>query len=88
MMISCAKSYQSLNYLVKRVKPYNPKGRLQTESESDAIQLKIKALLKEHFPGYEEIDGDIDGYEKVVVRTLEYLDSTRKKDGVKDENHQ
>lgn len=73
MMISCAKSYESLNFLVRRVKPYNPKGRLQTESESDAIQVKIKDLLKEHFPFYEEINGDIEGYEKVVSRTLEYL---------------
>lgn len=73
MILNVSKSYETLNYLINRVKPYNPKGRLQTESESDAIQVKIKALLKEHFPYFEEVDGDTHGYDKIATRVIEYL---------------
>lgn len=34
-----------LDCFVKRVKPCNPRGRLQSEEESDEISKKIKALL-------------------------------------------
>ena len=74
VVVNVAKSFDSLNYFVNRVKKYNPKGRLQSESESDEISLKVKEVLKKHFPNFEEIDGDIEGYDKVVNRILEYLE--------------
>ena len=39
------KSFNNLNYWLKRVKPYNPKGRLQTEKESNDLIPKLKQIL-------------------------------------------
>ena len=81
VIVQVSKSYESLNYLIKRVKPYNPKGRLQTEEESDAMGLKFKELLEKYFPNYEEIEGNVAGYDKIVSRVLDYM-----KYNMKDEN--
>lgn len=60
------KSYNSVNYFISRSKPYNPNGRLQTESESDEIANEIKALLGKYDVEYTEVSGNTTGYDKIV----------------------
>ncbi len=59
-------SYNNLNYLLLRTKPYNPIGRHQTEEESDALKEPMVLLLNKRNIPYCEVDGDIDGYERIV----------------------
>ena len=59
-------TYSNLNFFLNRVKPYNPKGRNQTESESDELSNKIKQLYDELGIQYKEIDGDSQGYQDIV----------------------
>lgn len=59
-------SYDNMNYLLRRTKPYNPVGRCQTEEESDALQEPITELLINRKIPYIEVNGDIEGYQKVV----------------------
>lgn len=59
-------SYNNLNYLLLRTKPYNPIGRHQTEAESDALKEPMIQLLHERDISYCEVDGDIDGYDRIV----------------------
>ena len=66
-------SYENVTYLVNRVKPYNPKGRHQTESESDALGEPIKNLLKDRKINYKEINGDLIGYNLVVGEVIKLL---------------
>lgn len=61
------KSYDSVNYFISRSKPYNPNGRLQTESESDEIADEIKALLDKYDVEYTEVSGNTIGYDKIVT---------------------
>ena len=63
-------SYNNINYLIKRTKPYNPAGRLQTEEESDALAEPLISLLKKENINYKEITGDIKGYDKIVQEVL------------------
>ena len=63
-------SYNNINYLIKRTKPYNPAGRLQTEEESDALAEPLISLLKKENINYKEIAGDIKGYDKIVQEVL------------------
>ena len=63
-------SYNNINYLIKRTKPYNPAGRLQTEEESDALAEPLISLLKKENINYKEITGDIKGYDKIVQEIL------------------
>ena len=67
------KSYDNLNYLLVRNKPYNENGRNQTEEEADQIHNQIVDLLARNYIGYSEIIGDDLGYDKVVVDVLEEL---------------
>ena len=66
-------SYNNLNYYVRRVKPYNPKGRNQTEAESDALAAPLKKLINENDISCVEIDGDDEGYAAVVKEVAEWL---------------
>lgn len=66
-------SYNNLNYYVNRVKPYNPKGRNQTEEESDALAAPLKKLINENDISYMEINGDDEGYAAVVKEVAKWL---------------
>lgn len=61
------KSYMHrLDLLIKRTKPYNTKGRLQTEQESDALFFKIKELLDSSDICYTLISGEKERYDEIV----------------------
>lgn len=66
-------SYNNLNYYVVRVKPYNPKGRNQTEAESNALAAPLKKLINENDISCVEINGDDEGYAAVVEEVAEWL---------------
>ena len=66
-------SYNNLNFYILRVKPYNPKGRNQTEAESDALNGPLQILLAENKISYCCIHGDDEGYAEIVQRVVEWL---------------
>lgn len=66
-------SYNNLNYLLLRTKPYNPSGRLQTEEESDALKQPIINLLKERNIDYTEKNGELSGYDDIADKVLEII---------------
>ena len=41
------KEFTSINFLLEREKPFNPKGRLQNEEKARLLDIKIKDLLNE-----------------------------------------
>lgn len=59
-------TYRNYNYYINRVKPYNPKGRNQTEAESDALGEPIKNLLHSSNIGYRTVNGDDEGYQTII----------------------
>lgn len=67
------KSYNSLNYFLNRTKPYNPIGRVQSESESDDMATVLTHILNTHNIEYEVLNGDIESYDKIVERVIEEL---------------
>lgn len=66
-------SYNNLNYYVHRVKPYNPKGRNQTEAESDALVEPLFKLIVDNSINVKAIHGDDAGYAEVVNEVAEWL---------------
>ena len=66
-------SYNNLNFYINRVKRYNPKGRNQTEEESNSLVEPLKELLKERNIPFEEVNGDKQGYDYIVKRILEKI---------------
>lgn len=68
-----ADRYDSLNYFVRRVKKYNPVGRLQTEEQSDEYAIRIREMLDAMGVKYTEIDGDLMSADIVVQNVMERL---------------
>lgn len=66
-------SYDNMNYVIKRVKPYNPVGRNQNEEQSDEIYGKLVNFLFSENVHYFEVPGDIDGYNLIVNQIKEKL---------------
>ena len=68
-----ANKYNNLNYFIRRVKKYNPVGRLQTEAESNEYGIRIKDMLKGFNINYREIDGDLMSADIVVQDVIDML---------------
>lgn len=66
-------SYNNICYYVKRVKPYNPEGRFQTEKESDKDAGAIFDMLKSYNIELTTIDGDKKDYDSVVEEVYQLL---------------
>lgn len=65
--------YRNINCLIKRVKPYNPKGRFEDEAGSDAVQVAIIEMYEQEFGiGLDCFDGDQAGYDKIVDKVYDF----------------
>lgn len=74
VVLNIFNTYENMNYCIKRVKPYNPKGRNQTEAESDALNEPIKALLSDCCIPYKTVDGDDSGYDIIVSEVIKAIE--------------
>ena len=59
-------SYTNLNYFVDRVKAYNPKGRNQTEAESDELSKKLLDILYSNNIKYTRVQGLLESGDKII----------------------
>lgn len=65
--------FDNLNLFIERVKAYNPQGRNQSESESMAIDARVRQLLRTYqVPSY-TVKGDVLGIEEATVRAADEL---------------
>jgi hypothetical protein len=65
--------FNNLNFYINRVKPYNPKGRNQTENESDVLGSEIIRILHADNIEYITFDGDESCAENMVNIILEKI---------------
>lgn len=72
-------SYNNINFLLNRTKPYNPAGRRQTEEESNALGKPIIDLLIRRNIAYIGIDGDLSGYRDIVDAVMKRLSPKKDK---------
>lgn len=63
----------SIDIFLKRVKPYNPNGRNQTEDESKGIDKDIMNMLNEQNVPYQTFTGDLDGYKQIYNLIMQRL---------------
>ena len=71
--MNCYNSFDNISYLLLRDKPYNPKGRLQTEEESDALLQPLTNLLNERGIEYKLAKGNQSEYDNIVLTVLNKL---------------
>jgi len=67
------RGYESYNYFLNRVKPYNPAGRFQDEEGAKKIDKEIFDLLHENHMVDTRFDfsGSQDGYDAIIQHFLE-----------------
>lgn len=73
LVLNLFNSFDNINFLLKRVKPYNPVGRFQNESESDAVYTKMADMLKRTGTNFMSVDGNEISYDLIVRTTLSVL---------------
>lgn len=86
MCMNCFKSFTNFNYLLLRDRPYNPKGRLQTEAESDALKAPLVDLLYKYGIKYTEKPGNTQSGDEIVEEVIKALNNVkfwREQDGNK-----
>ena len=67
-------TYENMNFFIVRVKEYNPKGRNQTELESDALGLHIRKTLELFAINHQVLEGDRDSYDYIVAKVVDKLE--------------
>lgn len=67
-------TYHNMNFILNRVKPYNPKGRKQTEKESRELDDSTTKLLNHFKYSYSVVNGDERGYNKITEEVLKFLE--------------
>jgi len=66
-------TFNNMNYVLKRVKDYNPKGRNQTEQDARCIDAQVEQmLLREQIP-YKTMPGSHYGINGIMIDVLKKL---------------
>lgn len=73
VVLNVFNSFNNMNYLVLRDKPYNPKGRHQSESESDALVKPLTELLQNNGVVYTTVHGNSMDYDVIVDEIMDEL---------------
>ena len=76
--MNCFNSFNNVSYLLLRDKPYNQKGRLQTEEEANALQSPLYALLNDYNVQYTTLKGNVDNYEMIVETVIKMIKEKEK----------
>lgn len=71
-------SYWNLNILLKRVQPYNPIGRNQTEEEADKIHYQLVDLVLDTKIPFIIQDGNEAGADKILEMIVEKVKNEKK----------
>ena len=79
LALTIYKKYPTLTYYLRRVKKYNPVGRLQTEEESNEIGKKILDVLNTYNIEFTTIDGDLLSADKIVDDVINKLEQDNRK---------
>ena len=78
LALTIYKKYPTLTYYLRRVKKYNPVGRLQTEEESNEIGKKILDVLNTYNIEFTTIDGDLLSADKIVDDVINKLEQNNR----------
>ncbi len=65
--------YNNINFVIKRVKPYNPKGRNQSAEQSDQKHIEIVNLLHSFDVPYIEVNGDEEGLKTITSEVVKKI---------------
>jgi hypothetical protein len=59
-------SYDNVNVFLKRTKPYQPIGRIQTEEQAKEVRAMLEGILDSMAVPYVEMDGNLEAPQKIL----------------------
>lgn len=77
VVMSCFDSFNNMNFLLVRNKPYNPIGRFQTEEESDMLLEELRKLLADKNIDHSVFYSNRGNLDSIVKRVLEKLNELK-----------
>lgn len=78
MALALFNKFNNINYIIKRKKAFNPKGRAHNLEESKKLDEKMYELLNRYNEPYLELEGDYNAVNFIVNKTLKRLDKEQK----------
>lgn len=72
-VIETFNTFNNMNFVLRRVRPYTPEGRNQMECEAREIDSKVELLLLKNEIPYKTMPGDDVGINGVMVEVLKKL---------------
>lgn len=82
LIIKTFNSYNNMNFLLRRVKPFNPNGRLQTEEKAMELDSKIRTMIGANAE-YITLNGKYDAINTITYIILNLLNIKQKYNIVK-----
>ena len=73
LVLETFNQFNNMNYFLKRLKPYNPKGRMQTKDEAKLVDEIILNYLRDNQINYTHVNGNKDGVEIIVNDIMKNL---------------
>lgn len=78
LVIGVHSSFHNSNYFIERLKPYNPKGRMQTEDQAKGKCEEVKTLLKAtEGTNWKSVPGNKAGADAIVEDIVSKLSLTK-----------
>lgn len=74
VVLNIFNSFENINFMIKRVKKYNPNGRFQDEADSDSMHGPICQMLRDFNIDYDIVSGDVSDYDEIVDYIVHYLE--------------
>lgn len=80
VVLNVFNKYDNINYLIKRVVPYEQTGRNQDESESDELYERLKTFFFIHHIEHTKVGGTPEIFDMIVSTVLFRLERMKEKD--------
>lgn len=77
LVLETYNQYDCMNFLLKRVKEYNPNGRIQTEDQAIEIDIELYDLLSNNNIYSLIINGNQNGYDSMLEKIIYKLESIK-----------
>ncbi len=73
LVVKMFNQFNNINFYIERLKKYNPKGRMQNESEAMGFDLKVKNMLDDYKLDHHIVKGNKESVSIIVDKIVEKL---------------
>lgn len=74
MILHSFNDFDNMNYFLVRKKPYNPKGRVQTEDQAKQLDNEMSMMLSENNIKFKVVPGNYKGVNDIAKQVLRRLE--------------